>query len=282
MRLFIKFIDLLFYGNSWIALCATAMALQTQLLLNGKFSLAPVTLLVFFATLFLYSIHRIVGLEKVRPFADKGRYKVISKFKNHILFYGFIAAIGGIIFFFKTSFRIQLALLIPALISLGYVIPFLSKKRRLRDLGYLKIFLIATVWAWVTVVLPAIELNRALQISTILMAIERALFIFAITLPFDIRDLKVDAHAEVKTIPAKIGISKTKLVAAISLALMLFMTFLNFQLGTYDSGTLLALTLSMVSTCFFIHYSDKMEHDYYFTGLMDGTMLIQFGLVWFF
>ncbi len=282
MRLFIKFADLLFYGNSWIALGATAMALQTQLLLNGKFALTPVVLLVFFATLFLYSIHRIVGLEKVRSFADKGRYKVITKFKNHILFYAVIGAVGGIIFFFKTSLRIQLALLIPALISFGYVIPFLSKERRLRDLGYFKIFLIALVWAWVTVILPALELHSSLQMSTVLMAIERALFIFVITLPFDIRDLKVDAFTDVKTIPAKIGIPKTKLLAAISLALMLLMIYLNFHLGTYDLGTLLALSLSIFSTYLFIHFSDRMEHDYYFTGLMDGTMLLQFGLVWFF
>jgi len=62
-----KFIDLLLFGNFWIALCAVAMTWQTELLLFGAIEWTYLTSFVFFSTLFLYAIHRIVGLVKVKP-----------------------------------------------------------------------------------------------------------------------------------------------------------------------------------------------------------------------
>ena len=60
-----KFIDLIFYSNLWIALCASAMCWQTQFILTGKTELNWLLGLIFFATLFLYALHRIIGISKV-------------------------------------------------------------------------------------------------------------------------------------------------------------------------------------------------------------------------
>ncbi len=256
------------------------MTLQTQLLVSGKIEWTPIIGMTFFATLFLYAIHRIVGLEKVKQFTEKGRYKVIATFKSHIIVYAILGCLGAIYFFFISDFAVQLALVIPALISLAYVIPFLNKKRRLRDFGSIKIYLIALVWAWVTVVLPALELEKIQDPAVWMMIGERAFFIFAITLPFDIRDLKVDASNEVSTIPAKIGIPKTKRLALYVLLAMMLLVYWNVQIGFYPRITGFALLFSAISTYLLVHYSDKQDHDYYFTGLMDGTMLLQFGLVY--
>ena len=256
------------------------MTLQTQLLLKGELSLSPIIGLIFFATWFLYAIHRIVALQKVSPFKSEGRYLVISTFKSHIVIYAFIAAIGGAFCFFGVGFSVQLSLVIPAIISLGYVFPIVKGNLRLRDFNHIKIFLIAIVWAWVTVVLPALEWDEWGKWTTWLMVLERAIFIFAITLPFDIRDLKIDAHTKVKTIPSVIGVKNTKLLAYFCLTAMFVLVIINTQLGFYTVENQIALGISALSTAFFIRYSDKIEHDYFFTGLIDGTMLIQFLLVW--
>lgn len=257
------------------------MTLQTQFLLEQKLAWTPVVGMTFFATLFLYALHRLVGLEKVKEFTDKGRYKVIATFKSHILVYAAIGGLGALYCFFIAETSVQLALVIPGLVSMAYVIPFLGKKRRLRDLGSIKIYLIALVWAWVTVVLPALEVNKINDPAVWMMIVERALFIFAITLPFDIRDLKVDAHNEVSTIPAKIGIPKTKRLALYTLLIMLLFAYWNVQIGFYPNLAGYALLISGITTYALVHFSDKTNHDYYYTGLMDGTMLVQFGLVYF-
>ncbi|MDB4728145.1 UbiA family prenyltransferase [Saprospiraceae bacterium] len=280
IKFLIKFIDLIFYSNLWIALCALALTWQTQLLLTKEMTWSPVIGMTFCSTLFLYALHRIVGLVKVQQFTNAGRYKVISTFKNHIIIYAFLAGFGSAYYFFRSNLNVQLALIIPALISLAYVLPFLNGKRRLRDLGIIKIFLIAIVWAWVTVVLPSLEMNEFNDPAVWIMAVERALFIFAITLPFDIRDLKVDAHNQVSTIPSKIGILKTKRLGMFVLIGMVILVQINYQIGFYVKPVSFALLLSIISTYYLIQNSDKNQHDYYFTGAMDGTMIFQFLLVW--
>ncbi len=276
-----KIIDLILYSNLWIALNAAAMAIQTQWLSSEKIQINYLVGLVFFATLFLYAIHRIVGISKLENFLEVERYKVIYTFKSHIIIYAILAVIGGAFCFFQLSWTIWLAIIIPAIISLAYVLPILGQQRRLRDLDHIKIYLIAIVWAFITVVLVVLDEDKTLDLPHFLMLAERALFVFAITLPFDIRDLKVDAHAKVKTIPSIIGIPQTKALAYAILAVSLLLVFINFQIGFYHFNTLLALLISLLSTAILIQYADRVSHDYYFTGLMDGTMLAQFLLVYF-
>jgi 4-hydroxybenzoate polyprenyltransferase len=275
-----KLIDLIFYSNLWIALCAAAMCAQTQFILTGQLALSWLLGLIFFATLLIYALHRIIGISKVSEFREMERYAIIEKFKNHITFYAVISGIGGAICFWNVSLAIQLSLIIPGIISLGYVIPFLNGKKRLRDFNHIKIFLIAIVWSWVTVFLPALEVGVASTLPVGLMILERALFIFAITLPFDIRDLKVDSHSNVQTIPTVIGIKKTKILGTVSLAFAFTLAVIICLSSSYNVNVLLGLSISFLSTWFFIHQSDKIKHDYFFTGVIDGTMILQFLLIW--
>lgn len=274
-----KFINLILFGNFWIAACAVAMTWQTEGLLFGQIEWTILTSFVFFSTLFLYAIHRIVGLVKVKPFLEKYRYAVIYRFRNHIKFYAFAGGVGALYCFFYLSFANQLLLVVPSILSLGYVLPFVKGKKRLRDFDYIKIFLIAIVWGVITVLMPILERTTQLAPSHFLILLERMFFVFAITLPFDIRDLKIDAHIDVKTIPAIIGIKKTKRLGVICLFFTVVLTVLNWQLGTYNVLTLGAITLSCASTGLLINYSDQTDDDYFFTGLMDGTMIFQFLLV---
>ncbi len=118
-----------------------------------------------------------------------------------------------------------------------------------------------------------------LNIPTLFICIERALFIFAITLPFDIRDLSVDQSASLKTIPAVIGIKRTKIIAAISIFLMISLCSLLFKMDFYNRSYLTALFISAIISYILIYFSKKGKHDYYYTGLLDGMMLLQFLLI---
>jgi 4-hydroxybenzoate polyprenyltransferase len=282
-----KFIDLIFYSNLYIAIGAVALTLQTQLILFGAFELNEVVVLVFFATMLIYALHRLVGLYSVKEFLEEGRFYVINTHKSHIWVYAVIAFLGLVYSFFQVNFTIQMALVIPGLISFGYVLPFLGigkkRKLRLRDLNWIKIFLIAVVWAYVTVILPILDI-RAVNWSDLLIFIERALFIFMITLPFDIRDLKVDKFNNVKTIPAVYGIPTTMKLVLISFILLIIIIGFNYLILPNEPiyFAFHGLLLSLISTYIFIRISIDKSDDYYFTGLLDGTMWIQFLLVWLF
>jgi hypothetical protein len=95
-----------------------------------------------------------------------------------------------------------------------------KKNFRLRDIPFVKIFLIALVWAGMAVVLPVVEHGgwSAVQPEQLQLLGLQLIFILLITLPFDINDWHIDRMTGVKTIPNVLGIQKSKrLVGALSL-----------------------------------------------------------------
>ncbi|MEQ8704108.1 MAG: hypothetical protein RIC19_09330 [Phaeodactylibacter sp.] len=278
--LLIALLDLLFYSNVWIALAAVGMAAQTQFLLLGKGEPTALLGFIFFATLFLYAVHRIIGLKKSEPFANTGRYAVIARFRSHIVFYAGMAGLCAALFLFQMPLFLIAGLVAPCLLALLYVLP-VWKGYRLRDLHYVKIFLIAITWSWITVFLVGLELGMTWSTPLYVMLLERALFVFAITIPFDIRDMEIDAFNKVKTLPATLGLRKSQRLAGLSLALMLLLSALNYYWDVYTLGDFVALVLSACLSGMLIFLSDRTRHDYFFTGLIDGMMLLQFLLVAF-
>ena len=255
------------------------MLWQTQLILDQPIRIDYLTGFVFSSTLFLYAIHRIVGIGRLSAFFEVDRYRVIATFKSHIFFYGLLAAVGALFCFYHLDRTLQWAMFIPGAFSLAYVVPFLGRQRRLRDINHIKIYLIAVVWAFVTVVLPSLALQQAFSLSISLMALERALFIFVITLPFDIRDLKVDAHSTVKTIPSILGVKKTLQLGYGLLVLFGGLVIINGALGFYRPMECLAMIAAGGITGWLLSGSRPGRHDYFFSGIMDGTMVFQFVLV---
>ena len=258
------------------------MYLQTQFILTKEFRLDFPSLFIFFGTHFLYAIHRIVGLRKVKPFQTAGRYKVIARFQHHILLYAVLSSLVCLYLIFQLEWLLWKALIIPAILSLGYVLPFLGQQKRLRDLHYIKIFLVAGVWSWLTVMIPAVAYGLEKHFPVWIVCLEKAFFIFAITLPFDIRDLQIDQFTKVKTLPALIGIQTTKYSAIFLLILSSLLVYLNFSLDVLSFGMFLGLISSYSITIVLVWFSDRIIHDYYFTGLLDGSMLIQFILFYLF
>jgi len=279
MKWLSAFINFLLYGNFWIAFAAICSSWQTSFLLQSRFENHQLHIFIFFATLFLYSLHRYVGLKEVKSFSSEGRFLIIKKFKNHILAFALVASVASFFLFWTLPTEIQLALIPAALVSLSYVLPVLDANRRLRDLNFIKIFLIALSWAWISVILPAIHLEQFNNPAIWIMFVERSFFILAITLPFDIRDLQLDAHSAVRTIPSWLGVRKTKIVANLLLVLSLFLAGWNYFNGFYKLGGFIAILLSLFISQILINNSSKEKHDYYFSGLIDGLIVLQFILV---
>lgn len=276
--LLIALLDLLLYSNFWIALAAVGMAAQSQLLLSGRGEPTALLGFIFFATLFLYAVHRIIGLRKSKPFTDSGRYAVIARFRNHIVFYAGMAGLCAALFLLQMPRTLIAGLIAPCLLALLYVLP-VWKGYRLRDLHYVKIFLIAITWSWITVFLVALELGMTWSTPMYMMLLERVFFVFAITIPFDIRDLEIDAFNKVKTLPAALGVRSSQRLGGLSLGLMLLLAALNYYWDVYALNDLVALVVSACVSGLLIFLSDRTRHDYFFSGLVDGMMVLQFLLI---
>lgn len=271
MKLIRKLVDFYLYSSIHIALGAGLSVFLCYAMLT-HIPTSDYPLFVFCATLFLYSGHRIIGINKVKAFENEGRFAVIKKFKSHLILYAILSGLGSLYFYISLSMTLKLCLLIPGLVSVAYVIPIFGSGKRLRDFNLIKIFLIAIIWGLVIGVIPYIEVEQKMDLAAWVFFLEKIFFIFAITLPFDARDLEVDRSNSVKTIPSVLGLERSYNISYLSMLLVICCVITLFVLGIYTSTTCAALGLSYLLTMIVIRYSKGKKDDYYYSGLLDGTI----------
>lgn len=270
-----KTLNFILYGNIFIALCAFAQTLQTYCFLeHGKPSLSILPIFVAVATFFLYNIHKPITFFLKKQFVENQRFLKTKTFSTPLSILTAFSGMFCFYAFFQLQRATQLSLIVAAVLSLAYVLPIFGRLR-LRDLPYVKIFTIAFVWAFVTVILPVCELGKTINIGVSLMFLERFLFIFALTIPFDIRDMDWDAQTNVKTIPLSIGLKKAQYLAISCLIICVFLDFILNILDFYDFKDMLILIISYLLSGIIIYLTHTNRSDYFFYGLIDGMMLLQ-------
>ncbi|MEM1324358.1 MAG: hypothetical protein AAGI23_00310 [Bacteroidota bacterium] len=274
MPLLRTFFHFILYSNIWIALAAVASAAQTYLLLDGKID-GTLLVFIFSATVFLYALHRLIGLSKVKAYQHVNRFQIIGRLQSSIFLCAAVSALISGITYCLLPAMIQWSMLVPGALSFAYVLPFLSRGKRLRDVHGVKIFMVAVVWAWVGVLLPALEMEQWQKAAVGWMMLEKTLFIFAITLAFDIRDFRVDSATHVKTFPTYLGMKNTKRLAWLLLILMMIVVGINVANGFYHWSTWIALFISAISSGFLVQNAHPNRSDYYYTAILDGTIILQ-------
>ncbi len=100
------------------------------------------------------------------------------------------------------------------------------------------------------------------------------LFILSIAIPFDIRDYYQDKHRNLVTIPGTIGQNKSKILATICFVLSFFLHLEIIRLWPY-------LAVFSLITIVLIWKSNLQRPKWYFTGLMDGLIILYFFAVYF-
>jgi 4-hydroxybenzoate polyprenyltransferase len=269
----------LIYGNFFIAAAAAALSLQTEIVLGAPVRLDPLTGLVFFATLLIYGLDRLVTRATEDRVDMSPRHRWIEARRGRLTALTAAGLVGTGVLALLMPLRIFVALGALGGASLMYALPLVPTPRgwrRAKSLPGLKIFLIAVVWATVTVTLPALDHRAELLGSTHLLSwTERALFIFAITLPFDVRDMERDRRADIVTLPHLLGVGGTR---ALALALCVGFAALSLaQHGIDTTGIAKLATIAVVAAL--LTGLDPSRRESYYGLAFDGTIFVQFALV---
>ncbi|MFP4597669.1 MAG: UbiA family prenyltransferase [Persicimonas sp.] len=279
----------LIFSNIFIALAAVALTFETFYLLGaapavhqtGSWGLGA---LVFFATLFVYNLDRLVSASREDAVEVTERHRWIRARRKWLWAAVSLSTLGGLVSLAFVPVDVLWGLVPLGAISLAYSLPVIAqegKKLRLKDLPGLKIFLIALVWASVTVVLPALAAGADLfGADTALAFVERTIFIFAITLPFDVRDLERDRQAGIRTLPMKLGAARTRWLA-VGL-MVVFVAIVVAHYGLAVDGATVPLVASGLLTAVALWFSDEVRGAMYYVGFLDGMMLVQGAMVVFF
>lgn len=280
-----KLTDLFVFGNLYVAIPVTCLAWSTNILTDTEPNLLRLAF-IYAATLLLYSTHRLVGTLLMREGKPAPRHEWAQR--NRLILGAIVlaAAVATVFIWLKLEERNLLLLFILGGISGAYALPFIPDGRndrwmRLRDIPGFKIYLIVAVVTVVTVVFP---LNDAYvpDIDLLFITLARAVFLMAITLPFDIRDLSTDVPS-VRTIPMMIGEERTRKLTLLLMGVFMAVVALHYVMSpAVPWQLLLALELSGLVTAIILSRVHSARSEYFFSLLVEGTMIVQCLLVWLF
>jgi 4-hydroxybenzoate polyprenyltransferase len=268
------------YSNLFISFCAFSLTIETYKLANLPASL-PMATFVFLATLFTYnlsSIYSIVRKPNQKP--NKLDSSWVQVHKKRLAALGIKSLLVGTFVFFYYDLEVnKLIILHLAIISIGYTVPIVYKSKKvrpLRSIPLLKVFLIAYVWAVVTVLFPLMDAGiNILDAEATMLLFRRFMFILALALLFDIRDFTYDQKMNTLTIPGLLGVCTTKLI---SLALLTIYIVVATQ--TEAGNVQLAILISAIVAGLVVIFSSEKKPRLYYLILADGIMLLHAGLVY--
>jgi hypothetical protein len=177
---------------------------------------------IFFGTITGYNFVKYAGVAKLHHRSLTNNLKIIQIFSFFcflaMCYYAYLLPIKTLFISFPFT-----------VLTILYAVPFLGGfEKNLRNIGYLKIIVVALVWAGFTVLVPYFHETNDISYQAFLVFIQRFLIVIVLIFPFEIRDLKYDAIS-LQTIPRKIGIPQTK---RLGLILMLISLLISYALNT--------------------------------------------------
>ena len=299
MKNIIKFLS---FSNIWIGLAACLLTLSNILSLHWlpnlqeeyiRFSNAKY-LLVFntFATIFIYTFIRIIGLREKHPTASSEMIDWVRKNKNLLIVWSVLCFAIAIYCLFHLYIVQIYIVLILGLVSVLYIIPIYKSAnewKSLRQIPYIKTVLVALVWAFLTVSCALVYADMypvIIRPQHILLFIINFLFILGLTIPFDIRDLSYDKEGNLKTIAHLLGIANTKKLSIIILVLYIILSFLfyiyipcdiDYKLffRSYNLAIFMAVLLGGLGAIYIIKDLSDTTKEQVFTFELDGLIIAQ-------
>ena len=271
------------HSNAYLPIPILAMVLATYMLL-GDFNFDYFYLgFLSFSVLFLYPLHRVIGVNMTIPVEFTKAQREVSK-HPHISYAAIIVGFVGTVFFtFQLSFE-TIQLLVPlGVVSVAYslpLIPTINGWKRLRDIPGIKIYAISIVVTLTTSTIPLLLMGSISNTDILLLGTQRFLFILAITIPFDIRDVVMDKRWKLKTIPLILGNEK-----AIRLAIILINFTLVIAIGQlfmthlFGFEILLALLISNLWVSYILSIFRENNTPLFNAFIVEGTMVFYFAMV---
>jgi hypothetical protein len=218
---------------------------------------------IFFGTITGYNFVKYAGVAKLH-------HRSLTKGLKNIQIFSFFSFLALCYFMSQVSIN-TLFLTIPfTLLTVFYAVPFLSGfDKNLREVSYLKIIVVALVWAGFTVLIPMIDSGGEITLNSVFMMIQRFLIVIVLILPFDIRDVKYDAIS-LQTIPKKIGVEKTKRLGLILLVFSLVLEYLLSPLNSIKTPFMLFFFLLII----FLMRAKTDQPKYYSSFLVEALPII--------
>ncbi|WP_417855335.1 hypothetical protein [Xanthomarina gelatinilytica] len=259
-----------FYIDSSIHVALAVFALSWVTLLEFGIPYDRAVLyFIFFASITGYNFVKYFGLARFH-------HRSLTNWLKLIQVFSLMCFIGMCYFALKLELISLVVILGFGVVTFLYAIPFLPNKilydkhKNLRNVSGLKVYIIALVWAGVTVVLPILNNHVPLDTNVVVTGFQRFVFVTVLMFPFEIRDLNYDS-LKLATIPQQIGIKNTKMVGVLLLMLFFLLEFLKPQLNVEHTVSML---ITMFVTLMFLIFANRNQGRYYSSFWVEGIPLV--------
>lgn len=268
-----KLLNWVLYTSLFAAICAVGMCMATERLILQTIPplFTSLHMLVMGSTLFVYNVHYII---------KKSTPEVSDRFawSQHHGFWHLGGLLTGVLFCIISLFYLPLNILLACgilgVLSFAYSLPLLpfEEKKRFKDFGLLKIFLLTTVWTIVTSILPMLYWGKQ-PVNYPYEILIRFVFMFTLCIAFDIRDMETDLDNKIFTLPNRIGLTNSYRIMTVFMILFAALSIVQYL--RYPSLVRLSGELiTAICTKLVIDYAHKRPSDKVYLGLVDGMMLL--------
>jgi len=264
MRLLHSFI----YSNFFIATVLLFFTLNTYFFFGLKPDLVYLVFIAF-SSLSLYGIHGIIGLNHIAPIHRSNRHDWIAR--NKLLTWILVFVSSSVSLIALLSLEIQIIVLLIPCVILGflYAIPILGLKR-LRDLPYFKIFIISGVVLYLCCIIPVLGNELSLVFF-----LERFLFLIALTIPFDIRDLQIDASNGDKTTATVLGAQTSTSIGVVLLFLVIILNLiLLFNAQVNLVYALVQISIAAMAILLSMAQLKRNFEEWHYALAFEGSLLL--------
>ena len=276
--------DFLLFSNIFMSLCAIAQGLVTFALIGSK-PVYAVLAILFVSTLAIYNFSMLISKPQKPVQSPHKREQWFFSHYRLMVTLTIVSVLCMLPLLVQISTESIILLVFLGLLSVAYGLPLFTlgdKKFGLRNIPGLKQFMITLVWTMSTVLLPLLEAQHlhfstlSMRDTTILIA-KRFLFIGALTVPFDIRDLFHDKQSGLKTVPVVFGEKNAYLFCQVLLAGYIILLFLFRNNGL--NNDFWALTITAILAGWLIFKSTWEKNEYYYFFFVDGILILQYLLI---
>ena len=211
----------------FVATCATAMCLQTHLLLGQKILFDSAYIFVFGCTVFVYNYQ--------------------NKHAPLRVFAYIMGILAGFVMLWMPR-NVAYQFLVFSIIGACYF--FLPASYSLRSKTFLKPFVISWVWVFMCVKLPTEYINCpdfiCFSERVSLIGLEKLFFIASTALGYDILDVGIDTKLKLATMPVRFGVHTSKRACYVLLLCSFWVASYSFWCGYYTQNQLLAIACSLI------------------------------------
>lgn len=264
-----SFLAFLSYSNIFIAIAAASQTALYIRLHNHDLSIALLAF-IFFSTIIVY--HFAVGYpSKTKTLDVNARIQWLnnhSKLVHALMLTSLIACIILI-----TQLDHQLEIMIVGAFALLYNFRFKQLNfYGFRSIPLVKIISIALVWVLVCNVYPLLIYNYEFNKTELVRMVLKFMWMIALTIPFDIRDLYTDRENNLITIPSLLGNNKAYMLSY-SLFVLSSLGALIFLGLTVES---LTIVISSLLAILLIYKNRNSADDFDYLIKLDGLLIVEF------